>query len=176
MIVTPGAILYRAKESLIMPDQIEQSTPDLLRLTAQIVSAHVSKNRLEMEALPSLIQSVYRSLSTAGTAEAAPTEAQAPAVPIRKSVFPDYIVCLEDGKKLKMLKRHLMSSYGMTPEAYRAKWGLPRDYPMVAPSYAVTRSGLAKKSGLGRKPAAAAERAEPMVAKLPARRARGSKR
>jgi predicted transcriptional regulator len=119
-----------------------------------------------------LIQSVYRSLSTAGEAEAAPAPAQSPAVPIKKSVFPDYIVCLEDGKKLKMLKRHLQTSYGLTPEAYRTKWGLPRDYPMVAPSYAAMRSGLAKKIGLGRKPVPAPE---PEVVKVPARRARGSK-
>ena len=150
----------------------DQAAADILGLTAQIVAAHVSKNQLETEALPPLIQSVYRSLSAAGTVEAAPAPAQTPAVPIKKSVFPDYIVCLEDGKKLKMLKRHLQTSYGMTPDAYRAKWGLPRDYPMVAPSYAATRSGLAKKIGLGRKPAAAAE---PAVSKLPTRRARGSK-
>ena len=145
---------------------------DILGLTAQIVSAHVSKNRMETDALPSLIQSVYRSLSTVGEAQPAAASAQAPAVPIKKSVFPDYIVCLEDGKKLKMLKRHLQTSYGLSPDAYRIKWGLPRDYPMVAPSYAATQSGLAKKIGLGRKPAAAAE---PVVAKLPARRAKGAK-
>ena len=148
----------------------DQVAADILGLTAQIVSAHVSKNRLETEALSSLIQSVYRSLSTAGQVEAAPVSAPTPAVPIKKSVFPDYIVCLEDGKKLKMLKRHLHTSYGLSPAAYRAKWGLPHDYPMVAPSYAATRSGLAKKIGLGRKPAPVAE---PEVAKLPARRARG---
>ena len=150
----------------------DQAAADILGLTAQIVAAHVSKNQLETEALPPLIRSVYRSLSAAGTVEAAPAPAKTPAVPIKKSVFPDYIVCLEDGKKLKMLKRHLQTSYGLTPDAYRAKWGLPRDYPMVAPSYAATRSGLAKKIGLGRKPAAAAE---PAVSKLPTRRARGSK-
>ena len=104
----------------------DQAAADILGLTAQIVAAHVSKNQLETEALPPLIQSVYRSLSAAGTVEAAPAPAQTPAVPIKKSVFPDYIVCLEDGKKLKMLKRHLQTSYGMTPDAYRAKRGLPR--------------------------------------------------
>ena len=150
----------------------DQATADILGLAAQIVSAHVSKNKLETDVLPSLIQSVYRSLSTAGNSEAAPAAAQTPAVPIKKSVFPDYIVCLEDGKKLKMLKRHLQTSYGLSPDAYRTKWGLPREYPMVAPSYAATRSTLAKSIGLGRKPAAAAE---PVVAKLPARRAKGSK-
>ncbi len=154
---------------------------DILGLTAKIVSAHISKNRLETEALPSLIQSVYRSLSTVGdSSAAAPEPAKAPAVPVKKSVFPDYIVCLEDGKKLKMLKRHLMTSYGLTPDEYRAKWGLPASYPMVAPNYAATRSGLAKKIGLGRKPGSAAasrsEPAEPEVKQLPARRARGSKK
>src|SRR3954469_7633843 len=151
-----------------MPDQ---AAGDVLALTAQIVSAHIAKNQIGTDALPSLIQSVFRSLSTAGDAEAAPAPPQTPAVPIKKSVFPDYIVCLEDGRKLKMLKRHLLTSYGLTPDAYRAKWGLSRDYPMVAPNYAAVRSGLAKQIGLGRKPAAS----EPVVAKLPARRARGSK-
>jgi len=151
----------------------DQLSADLLGLTAQIVSAHVSSNQIGTDALPSLIQSVYRSLSTAGSAgEKAETPAREPAVPIKKSVFPDYIVCLEDGKKLKMLKRHLQTSYGLTPDAYRAKWGLAREYPMVAPNYAATRSSLAKSIGLGRKPAPVAE---PEVAKLPARRARGSK-
>ena len=149
----------------------DQFAPDILGLTAKIVSAHVSKNRVGTEDLPSLIQSVYRSLSTAGVVEAAPI-AQTPAVPIKKSVYPDFIVCLEDGKKLKMLKRHLQTSYGLTPVAYRAKWGLPSDYPMVAPNYAATRSTLAKSSGLGRKPA---PEPDPVVSKLPARRARGSK-
>ena len=145
---------------------------DILGLTAQIVSAHVSKNAVTTDALPSLIQSVYRSLSTVGNAEVAPAAvARAPAVPVKKSVFPDYIVCLEDGKKLKMLKRHLQTSYGLTPDAYRNKWGLPRDYPMTAPNYTATRSTLAKSIGLGRKPAAT----QPVVAKGPARRARGAK-
>jgi predicted transcriptional regulator len=154
-----------------------QVAADILGLTAQIVSAHVSNNQVGTDALPSLIQSVYRSLSSAGgAAEQAEAPAQAPAVPIKKSVLPDYIVCLEDGKKLKMLKRHLQTSYGMSPEAYRAKWGLPRDYPMVAPSYAAVRSGLAKQIGLGRKPASASgPEPEPEVQKLPARRARGTK-
>src|SRR3954454_20609871 len=149
----------------------DQVAADILGLTAQIVSAHISRNQVGTDALPSLIQSVYRSLSTAGEAEtAAPEAPRTPAVPIKKSVFPDYIVCLEDGKKLKMLKRHLQTSYGLSPDAYRNKWGLPREYPMVAPSYAATRSTLAKKLGLGRKPAS-----EPVVSKLPARRARGAK-
>ena len=152
----------------------DQVAANVLGLTAQIVSAHVSKNQVGTDVLPLLIQSVYRSLSTAGNAEAAPpTPAQTPAVPIKKSVFPDYIVCLEDGKKLKMLKRHLQTSYGLSPEAYRAKWGLPREYPMVAPNYAATRSGLAKQIGLGRTPRSAPA-PEPEARQLPARRARGT--
>ena len=103
----------------------DEVSADILGLTAKIVSAHVSKNQIGTDALPSLIRSVYRSLSTAGSAaNRAETPAQTPAVPIKKSVFPDYIICLEDGRKLKMLKRHLQTSYGLTPGAYRAKWGL----------------------------------------------------
>ena len=151
----------------------DQMTSNLLTLTAQIVAAHVSNSNMDVSALPSLIQSVYRSLSTAGNVEAAAPTLLTPAVPIKKSVFPDYIICLEDGKRLKMLKRHLHTSYGLTPDAYRAKWGLPRDYPMVAPNYAATRSSLAKQIGLGRKPETAV--AEPDVTKVPARRARGSR-
>jgi predicted transcriptional regulator len=125
---------------------------DYLSLTAQIVSAHVANNSITTDALPSLIKSVHAALANVGTA---PTEVvlAEPAVPIRKSVFPSYIVCLEDGKKLKMLKRHLATAYSMTPDEYRAKWGLPSNYPMVAPDYAETRSMLAKSIGLGRKPA-----------------------
>ena len=153
----------------------DNTTANVLGLTAQIVSAHVAKNEVATEALPALIQSVYRSLATVGEVEVK-AEAQAPAVPVKKSVFPEFIVCLEDGKKLKMLKRHLKTSYNMTPDEYRTKWGLSRDYPMVAPIYAAHRSTLAKKIGLGRKPGVeAAEPAEPAVEKLPARRARGSK-
>jgi predicted transcriptional regulator len=148
----------------------DQVPADILKLTAQIVSAHVSRNEIGTDVLPSLINSVYKSLSTAGQAEPEPASPQEPAVPIKNSVFPDYVVCLEDGKKMKMLKRHLHTSYGLTPEAYRAKWGLPASYPMVAPNYAATRSSLAKEFGLGRKPAS-----EPVVSKLPARRARGSR-
>ena len=124
-----------------------------LELAAQIVSAHVSNNTVEAAALPSLIQEVYKALSNlkGGVSEIAAPEKPVPAVPIKKSVFADYIVCLEDGKKLKMLKRHLQSSYNMTPDQYRERWGLPRDYPMVAPSYAERRSDLAKEIGLGRK-------------------------
>ena len=124
-----------------------------LELAAQIVSAHVSNNTVEAAALPALIQEVYLALNglKGGGSEPLTPEKPVPAVPIKKSVYPDYIVCLEDGKKLKMLKRHLQSSYNMTPDQYRERWGLPRDYPMVAPSYAERRSDLAKEIGLGRK-------------------------
>lgn len=150
--------------------------PNILGLTAKIVSAHISKNAVPTDALPALIQSVFHSLTTAGEAEVQP-EAPAPAVPIKKSVFPDFIVCLEDGKKLKMLKRHLMTSYNLTPEQYRAKWGLAASYPMVAPNYASHRSAMAKSYGLGRKAGSALPApAEPEVKVFKARHARGSKR
>jgi len=123
----------------------------VLGLTAQIVSAHVANNSVSVDALPGLIQEVYRTLSGVDK-DPAPVERPQPAVPVKKSVFPDYIVCLEDGKQLKMLKRHLKTSYNMTPEQYRERWGLAADYPMVAPSYAKHRSSLAKKIGLGTKP------------------------
>jgi predicted transcriptional regulator len=122
----------------------------VLGLTAQIVSAHVSNNIVPAEALPSLIQEVYRTLSGIGSEVVEPERPQ-PAVPIKRSVFPDHIVCLEDGKKLKMLKRHLKTAYDMTPEQYRERWGLPPEYPMVAPNYAERRSVLAKEIGLGTK-------------------------
>src|SRR5438270_11909036 len=127
------------------------SNPDVLGLTAQIVSAHVSNNSVTMDALPSLIQEVYKTLAGVGK-ETMHQERPQPAVPIKKSVFPDHIVCLEDGKKLKMLKRHLKTAYSMSPEQYRERWGLAADYPMVAPNYARHRSSLAKKIGLGTKP------------------------
>ena len=124
---------------------------NVLGLTAQIVSAHVSNNPVPTDALPALIQQVYKSLSEVGSIPAEPERPQ-PAVPVKKSVFAEYIVCLEDGKKLKMLKRHVKTSYNMTPEQYRERWGLPPDYPMVAPKYAQHRSSLAKSIGLGTKP------------------------
>src|SRR6478752_3031849 len=146
----------------------------LLSLTAEIVAAFASHNTVATSDLPGLIGTVYAALRAAGTVEAEkPVEGPVPAVPIKKSVTPDFIVCLEDGKKLKMLKRHLATSYDMTPAAYRQRWGLPADYPMVAPAYAAQRSALAKSSGLGRKPVEVAPEPEPeptpAVAK-PARR------
>ena len=124
-----------------------ENSQDLLSLTSQIVAAHVGNNTVEMEQLPKLIQDVHRALIS--VAEGSVAERPEPAVPVKKSVMPEYIVCLEDGKKLKMLKRHLKTAYNMSPEEYRERWGLPADYPMVAPSYARQRSKLAKDIGLG---------------------------
>jgi predicted transcriptional regulator len=126
------------------------ASPTLLDLTARIVAAHVAANPLPADALPNLIRSVHETLCAL---DAAPSAAArpAPAVPPRKSVFPDYIICLEDGKKLKMLRRHLKTAYNMTPEQYRDRWGLTPDYPMVAPSYTERRSSMAKQIGLGTK-------------------------
>jgi predicted transcriptional regulator len=124
---------------------------EMMTLTAQIVSAHVSNNAVPSTELSGLIQTVYGTLTALGVPEPEPEVELKPAVPIKKSITDDFIICLEDGKKLKMLKRHLKTAYDMTPEEYRAKWGLPPDYPMVAPSYAAKRQQLAKKIGLGRK-------------------------
>ncbi len=130
------------------------SHDEILSMTAQIVSAYVSHNNLSGSEIPEVIRSVYATLNAQKSGEAAATKTpQKPAVTIRKSITPDFIICLEDGKKLKMLKRHLRTTYGLTPEEYRAKWGLPADYPMVAPNYSAQRSAFAKKIGLGRKSA-----------------------
>jgi predicted transcriptional regulator len=126
-------------------------TEVVISLTTQIVSAHVANNPVQATDLPDLIRSVYSSLKNAGAAAPTEPERPEPAVPIRKSVCEDFIVCLEDGKKLKMLKRHLSASYGLTPDQYRERWNLPHNYPMVAPSYARKRSELAVQIGLGRK-------------------------
>lgn len=126
-------------------------TETFITLTADIVSAHVSNNSVAVSDLPVLIQNVHNALTGLSGKIAEPEVKQEPAVSVRASVKPDYIVCLEDGKKLKMLKRHLMTHYQMTPEQYRAKWNLPADYPMVAPNYAEQRRTLAKKIGLGTK-------------------------
>jgi predicted transcriptional regulator len=124
----------------------------LISLTADIVSAHVSNNSVAVNDLPTLIQNVHSALSgLSGAPQEEPAKKQEPAVSIRSSVKPDFIVCLEDGKKLKMLKRHLMTHYQMTPDEYRQKWGLGADYPMVAPNYAEQRRSLAKQIGLGTK-------------------------
>jgi predicted transcriptional regulator len=127
---------------------------DLVDLSAEIVCAYVSHNALSVGDLPKLIADVHSALNALSTGSApAPAVELKPAVPIKKSVASDYIVCLEDGKKFKSLKRHLRTHYNLSPEEYREKWGLPADYPMVAPSYSETRSRLAKDNGLGRKPA-----------------------
>ncbi len=126
------------------------SHEERLRWSADIVSAYVAQNTLPTTSIPELIRTVYVALGGLGAAVLKPTEKQKPAVPISRSVHQDYIVCLEDGKQLKMLKRYLRSRFDMTPEDYRRKWGLPPDYPMVAPAYAARRSDFAKKIGLGR--------------------------
>ncbi len=130
-----------------MPD--DKPSAELLELTTKIVAAHVSHNAVPTTDLSRLIATVHETLAKLGPEEAAPRPP--PAVSIKQSVKPEYIVCLDDGKKLKMLKRHLRSAYDMSPDEYRQRWGLPADYPMVAPNYAATRSKIAKKIGLGRK-------------------------
>jgi predicted transcriptional regulator len=124
----------------------------LITLTSDIVAAHVSNNSVAVGELATVISSVYGALASLGQTVVVEEKAPEPAVSIRSSIKPDYIVCLEDGKKLKMLKRHLMTHYNMTPDQYRARWNLAADYPMVAPNYAEKRRELAKKIGLGRKP------------------------
>lgn len=133
------------------PARAPALTEDTLRLTADIVAAYLSNNALDAEKIPEVVRSVYATLGDLGGAAPAAAEKQKPAVPIKRSVTDDYIICLEDGKKLKMLKRYLRTQYGLSPEEYRKKWGLPADYPMVAPNYAKRRSQFAKKIGLGRK-------------------------
>ncbi|MDQ3560070.1 MAG: MucR family transcriptional regulator [Pseudomonadota bacterium] len=140
---------------------------ELVQLTADIVSAYVSNNKVGSDELGKIIEDVHSALQRAPGAQATPEpEPREPAVSIRRSVTPDHIVCLEDGKKFKSLKRHLQGEHGLSPDEYRSKWGLARDYPMVAPNYARARSDLAKSMGLGRKagavmaPAAAAEEVE----------------
>lgn len=135
-----------------MTEDFESKSDNLIDLTADVVSAYVSNNPVPVADLPSLIGQVHAALkSLEGGATEVQPEPLAPAVPIKKSVTPDYIVCLEDGKKFKSLERHLSTQYGLSPDEYRAKWKLPADYPMVAPNYAAARSALAKTMGLGRK-------------------------
>jgi predicted transcriptional regulator len=144
-----------------MPD--DKPTAELLELTTKVVAAHVANNPIAAADLPSVIATVHQALAALGPEEAAAKPK--PAVSIKQSVKPDYIVCLDDGKKLKMLKRHLKTAYNMTPDDYRKRWGLPSDYPMVAPNYAKQRSALAKKIGLGRKPGTKAK--QPSKTKKP---------
>jgi len=136
---------------------MSDSTDQVLGLTAQIVSAHVRHNAVPPDALPGLIQEVYKTLTNVGK-QPVQAEKPTPAVAVKQSIRQDRIICLEDGKSFSMLKRHLMTDHKLTPQQYRDKWGLPRDYPMVAPNYAQTRSTLAKKIGLGRKAATPAKR------------------
>jgi len=126
------------------------SQGDMMRMTTEVVSAYVGNNALPVAKIPDVINSVFGTLRTLQNGHSVPSDRPKPAVPIRKSVTPDFIVCLEDGKKLKMLKRHLRTNYSMSPEEYRAKWGLNSDYPMVAPNYSAQRSNFAKRIGLGR--------------------------
>lgn len=131
----------------------EVSSEEILQMTVDIVAAYVSNNTLSVAQVGEVISTVHTSLGGLVAGDAgSKADAQKPAVSVRRSVTPDYIICLEDGKKLKMLKRHLRAAYNLTPEEYRAKWNLPADYPMVAPNYAAQRSEFAKKIGLGRKP------------------------
>lgn len=143
----------------------------LIELTADIVAAFVSNNSIVAADVPGVVRATYRALANADTLEPEPLEPQAPAVPIKKSIQPDHLVCLEDGRKFKSLKRHLFTRYGLTPQDYRDKWGLPKDYPMVAPAYAEARSKLAKAAGLGRT-SKALEPSAPVV-KSAARRGSG---
>lgn len=160
-------------------EQASEPGNDTLSLTTEIVSAYVSHHHLAAAELPMLITSVRTSLSNLGQPEVLVSEKPQPAVPVRKSIAPEYLVCLEDGRKVKMLKRYLQTRYNLTPAAYRQKWGLPSDYPMVAPAYAERRSALAKEIGLGRKrasPPAPAPALELEPAPEPAKRRVGGRR
>lgn len=130
----------------------EKAPTNILALTVQIVSAHVSNNAVAASALPILIDEVHRTLSSIDSPSAPTAQRPEPAVPIAESITPEFIICLEDGKKMKLLKRHLKAAFNMTPDQYRERWGLAQNYPMVAPRYAKKRSSLAKKIGLGMKP------------------------
>src|SRR4051794_31123711 len=145
-----------------MPTSAEASShrsDELLKLASDIIAAYVSNNPVPVSDLPAMIKSVHATLGAlSGGAVSEATTSQKPAVPVKRSITPEYIVCLEDGKKLKMLKRYLRSSYKLSPEEYRAKWGLPADYPMVAPNYAAQLPEFAKKIGLGRPPPATKSR------------------
>ena len=127
------------------------SRDELLRMTTQVVSAYVGNNQVPESQISDVIQSIYDSLEGLGSGEKSSQTKQKPAVPIKRSITPDHIVCLEDGKKLKMLKRYLRTAHKLTPEEYRTKWGLPADYPMIAPNYAKQRSAFAKEIGLGKR-------------------------
>lgn len=143
-------VVLKDKETQKMEEQTEQGA--LVELTADIVSAYVSNNTMVPADLPGMIDDIYEALSRAAAKAALPVKEELkPAVSVKKSITPDFIICLEDGKKFKSLKRHLRTHYNLSPEEYREKWGLPHDYPMVAPNYAAARSELAKKMGLGQR-------------------------
>ena len=149
-----------------MSEEQPISRSEILAFTAEVVTAYIANNDISRSDLPGFIQTVFASL-TGLSSDDAPEAELIPAVPVKKSITDNFIICLEDGKKLKMLKRHLMTAYGMTPDEYRAKWSLPGSYPMVAPNYSLKRQELAKKIGLGRKPEAVA--AEPQAKAMRAR-------
>jgi predicted transcriptional regulator len=151
---------------------VDETRENLLALTADIVAAHVSNNNVAIADLPDVIGRVHDALAGLGVSAVPPTEELRPAVSVRASVKPGYIVCLEDGKKMKMLRRHLMTHYGLTPDDYRAKWNLPKDYPMVAPDYAEKRRALAKQIGLGTKGRGGGRK--PAIKPNPARRTRAT--
>ena len=137
----------------------ESSHTDTLALAVRIISAHVAHNQVRCSELPRLIQEVCRTLARVGALSSSSTSpvgstGPVPAVPVSRSVFPDYIICLENGRRFRSMRRHLMAAFGLTPEQYRRRWGLPHDYPMIAPSYARNRSGVARATGLGRRKAA----------------------
>ena len=144
--------------SIKMQETATISAEELLRMTTEVAAAYVSNNNLPSSQLPEVIKTIHDTLTVLNVAGAGAAEPPTPAVPIKKSITADYLVCLEDGKKLKMLKRHLRSTYNMTPDDYRHRWGLPADYPMVAPNYAAQRSAFAKKIGLGRSSASKSRR------------------
>lgn len=135
----------------IMTTNDRLTSCEIMGITTEIVAAYVSNNTVSMEEIPNVINTIYQAMNRLANHGAANTDRPEPAVPVKKSVFDDFIICLEDGKKLKMLKRHLWAAYKMTPEQYRERWNLAPDYPMVAPNYAKQRSGLAMKIGLGRR-------------------------
>ena len=149
---TTQKIGRKSVDTMSDASNLDAKTSEVLGLTTEIVAAHVSNNTVAMSDLPNLIEQVYKTLSNVDKGLETQSERPTPAVSLRKSVTPEYIICLEDGKKLKMLKRHLMTHYQMTPADYRSKWNLPADYPMVAPNYAEQRRTLAKSIGLGSKP------------------------
>lgn len=159
-----------------MPASDTDTAQILIGLTAEITSAHVSNNSVPASELPALIRSVHDAFRSVTKPAVAVKEKPEPAVPIRSSVKPDYIICLEDGARLKMLKRYLRTRYGMTPQEYREKWDLPANYPMVAPNYAEQRSSLAKAIGLGRKKSESAEGGAQPTGKSPPSSARGKRR